>query len=140
VDIISAVTDVEQYISIDINTFWARINWRGDAKKGQRDEYHGLFLRDFQVTPVTLSPAHRAPAARYYFLRVSTMVANPKRQPALNLKGAFQATVRSATSTLPLVSGLNSTATRKMAKADLGEPTTLEAELRVIFATLGFVA
>ena len=61
-------------------------------------------------------------------------------QPALNLKGAFQATVRSATSTLPLVSGLNSTATRKMAKADLGEPTTLEAELRVIFATLGFVA
>src|SRR5207249_10060670 len=36
------------------------------------------------------------------------------------VKGEFQATVRSATSTLPFVSGLNSTATRKMAK-----PTTV---------------
>src|SRR6516225_12113867 len=36
------------------------------------------------------------------------------------LRGEFQATVRSATKTFPLVSGLNSTATRKMAK-----PTTV---------------
>src|SRR5258708_16207356 len=37
----------------------------------------------------------------------------PGRRRAL--KGEFQATVRSATSTLPFVSGLNSTPTRKMA-------------------------
>jgi hypothetical protein len=43
---------------------------------------------------------------------------DPSRRRAL--KAEFQATVRSATSTLPFVSGLNSTATRKMVK-----PTTV---------------
>src|SRR6516162_10674563 len=42
----------------------------------------------------------------------------PSRRQAS--KEEFQATLRSATSTLPFVSGLNSTATRKMAK-----PTTV---------------
>jgi len=60
-------------------------------------------------------------------MRRSRILPEP-RQPGLRaghsthvaLKGEFQATVRSATSTLPFVSGLNSTATRKMAK-----PTTV---------------
>jgi hypothetical protein len=44
----------------------------------------------------------------------------PPYRPTPAVKGEFQATVRSATSTLPFVSRLNSTATRKMAK-----PTTV---------------
>src|SRR3954454_19027346 len=48
-----------------------------------------------------------------------TLPARPQiSRPAV--REEFQATVRSATSTLPFVSGLNSTATRKMAK-----PTTV---------------
>src|SRR4029077_2301426 len=47
----------------------------------------------------------------------------------------FQATVRSATKTFPFVSGLNSTATRKMAK-----PTTVVTRIGPERATLCVVA
>jgi hypothetical protein len=52
-----------------------------------------------------------------------SLPADPKIR-ARPVKAKFQATVRSAISTLPFVSGLNSTATRKMAK-----PTTVVTKI-----------
>ena len=44
----SHFTDISQYISIGTYSSWDKKNWFGDDKRDNRDNYHGLFCKDFQ--------------------------------------------------------------------------------------------
>jgi hypothetical protein len=41
-------TDISQYISIGTYSSWDERNWFGDDKRDNRDNYHGLFRKEFQ--------------------------------------------------------------------------------------------
>jgi hypothetical protein len=41
-------TDIEQYISIGTHNSWDQRHWFGDEKQQNRENYHGLFCKEFQ--------------------------------------------------------------------------------------------